>query len=62
MLTLFDVILKCILIAAGGMFLIMTLMVCVVVLHYALEERKEWKRVHAVQEGKGRNGNDSGIR
>lgn len=38
--TLFDIILKCILIAAGVMFLAMMLIVCVVVLRYALEDRR----------------------
>lgn len=38
--TLFDVILKCILIASGVMFLIMTLALCIAVIRVALEDRR----------------------
>jgi membrane protein required for beta-lactamase induction len=62
MFSVFDIIMRFFLILCGLIFACMMLVVCIVVIKYAIEERKERKRVHALQKRTGRDGNDSGIR
>mgnify|MGYP003307373068 FL=1 len=49
----------------GGLalvFLCMLVVVCIDVIHYFIEKRRERERVHAISERSGRNGNDSDLR
>lgn len=62
MLDVFDIIMRFFLILCGLMFTCMMLVICIVVIKYAIDERKEQKRVHPIQKREGRDGDGRGIR
>lgn len=62
MFSIFDIIMRFFLILCGLIFTCIMLVVCIVVIKYAIEERKERKRVHTIQKRAGRDGDGRGIR